>query len=40
MIDNRLQPNDEYAHGGIILYGLDGRVPEESKDKVNKQLKK
>ena len=24
------QPNNDYARGGIILYGLDGRIPEES----------
>lgn len=40
MIDSRLQPNDECARGGTVIYGLDGRVPGESKDKINKQLKK
>lgn len=26
------QPNNDYAQGGIILYGLDGTVPEQSTD--------
>lgn len=35
------QPNNDYARGGIILYGLDGRIPEDGTDvQVNNKLKK